>query len=43
MLSVALDHKSSVVTTLEIADERSGVDISITHTDWENTAIMEDA
>lgn len=38
MLQVALDHKSSVVATIEIANLRSAVDIS--DNDWANAAMI---
>ena len=40
MLSVALEHKTSIVATLEIANERAGVCINITEGNWRNVALI---
>lgn len=37
----ALDHKSSIVSTLEIANERVGVDIQVFEQDWANAKVMQ--
>lgn len=40
MLWTALEHKSSLIHTLEIANERPGIDIHLTNDDWSNAERM---
>lgn len=40
MLSRALEHKSSLESTLETANETAGVDIQVSDRDWANAAMM---
>lgn len=40
MLAVSLEHKSSVLHTIELANERSRVDIVLQDADWTNAASM---
>lgn len=40
MLVKALEHKSSLVHTLEVANERPGVDIHLSNNDWANAERM---
>ena len=40
MLYVALEHKTSIAATLEIANERAGVFINTTEEDWRSAVLI---